>query len=57
MARRVSKIRKERRLNLGKKARALTARSARNGDRRRAAAQDGLGKNLKPGTMAKMGLG
>jgi hypothetical protein len=40
-----------------KRACALTARSARNGDRLRAAAQHGLGENLKPGTMAKMGLG
>jgi hypothetical protein len=40
-----------------KKACALTERSTRNGDRRRAAVQDGVREDLKPGTMAEMALG
>jgi hypothetical protein len=63
MMQRVSKIRNERRLTIflakpgQKKVCALTERSARNGDRRRAAAQDGVREDLKPGTMAEMALG
>jgi len=59
----VSKIRNERRLTMflaepgQTKACALTARSARSGDRRRAAAPDGVGEDLKPRTMAEMALG